>query len=224
MCDLCVQRNNARPGDPCETCGSKDALLVRADVIRAACVECWQSWRVDYNQRRQHDGPLVELLRRVDVSAYPVILRLGVRTWQINEPHVFSQMLVPDRFNNDIHISVSNDMWNVTEGLNEEDFFIGVRKGLRDTVLHELDEHLRIDGRLSFDPHDFQTYHRAVHGLDSRNTPVVAPDDPRVPGFPTFKVPEAPYSFEAGKIIKVFTNGTQVKFGPEERGGKAVDH
>jgi len=129
------------PRNPCRWCGVAEAVALEP---YPACADCWRK-----EPERISEQPMSAMLRRIDLSSFPIPMRL----YPALRPLCFSvEVLVPHR-DDGRSVGIRLDE-RLPPGLVDESRAIGfvLRACLR-VLEHELREHFKVDGERLFDPH-----------------------------------------------------------------------
>lgn len=144
----------------CEVCGGGGALKMWTELENRgegkpttwACVECWRTERFLPTRGRDVGSAADRFCARVDLRTFPVPVRLAGRD---DGPLCLIQvsLLVPDSYFPDTMTTISSSFRSILS-LGEETTLKLLEARVRGGLWHELDEHLKFDGRRVFDPHD----------------------------------------------------------------------
>jgi hypothetical protein len=99
----------------------------------------------------------IAVAKRVDLSTFPIPLRIKVSAvpGYLNRVEVSAAAAVPDRDDpgKTFPTVPARECFDVGYLADERDVVARVRAVASRALLHELDEHLKVDGRRPFDPH-----------------------------------------------------------------------
>lgn len=140
--------------NPCRNCFYAEAVIDCSATHKALCRRCWQKEGNVIVRALLGTSALAEIVRHVDVSRFPLPMRMFPTKKVDGDPlveHLFAEMLVRDR-DQERWIAVSSDnkvRLDATEGYIVDQLHSITLM----MVKHELDEQFRFRDGLPFDPH-----------------------------------------------------------------------
>jgi hypothetical protein len=96
--------------------------------------------------------PTQKRLARIDLHSFPIHCRLETSLVP-NGDEISLVMLTPDRDNQKATVQLRFTVVIDASALDDDAFFTRIRSFVTEAVLHELDEHLIVDGERRWNPH-----------------------------------------------------------------------